>query len=145
MAEQFDLCPERCAAAGLAHDICREFSDRELKLITGKEHLHPVLLHGEAGAIVLNKDFSIEDDSVLNAVRFHISGGPGLDDVSKAVFAADYMEEGRKHLDHKERERLFSLDLDDMVLDIARSIRSHLEKKRLVVEPQLLHMIEELS
>ncbi|MBB6479029.1 bis(5'-nucleosyl)-tetraphosphatase (symmetrical) YqeK [Spirochaeta isovalerica] len=145
LAERFGEDPLLCSLAGLGHDICREYEADVLERITGRKHRHPVMLHGEAGAIVLERDFGIRNSSVLQAVRHHISGSPGLDGVGKIVFAADYIEEGRTHLSGEERERLFSLDLDDMVLSIACSIRSHLAAKRLPLEPALLQMIEELT
>ncbi|MBN2656455.1 MAG: bis(5'-nucleosyl)-tetraphosphatase (symmetrical) YqeK [Spirochaetales bacterium] len=145
LAEKFMEDQHLCALAGLGHDICREYSGVDLKNITGKDHEHPILLHGEAGALVLERDFGIKNASVLKAVRHHISGGPGLDKVGKILFAADYMEDGRTHLSRQERERLFSLDLDDMVLSIALSIRSHLEAEEMPLEPALMQMIEELS
>jgi predicted HD superfamily hydrolase involved in NAD metabolism len=145
MAIRFNVNPNLSGLAGLAHDICREHSEVELKNITGKEHINPIMLHGEAGAILLKKDFFIEDRSILNAVHHHISGSPGLDKVGKIVFASDYMEEGRTHLSDYDRERLFSLELDDMVLSIARSMSQHLLEKGRTPEPALLLMIEELS
>jgi len=145
LAEKFEADSLLCAFAGLGHDLCRERENNELEKLTGKRHSYPVLLHGEAGALVLERHFGVSDPSVLAAVRHHISGGPGLDKVGKIVFAADYLEEGRTHLNDLERERLFSLDLDDMVLSIAGLIRKHLEVKKIPPEPALLQMIEELS
>jgi len=145
LAGKFNADPLLCAFAGLGHDVCREYGSEDLESLTGRRHNHPVLLHGEAGALVLEKKFGVNHPSVLSAVRHHISGGPGLDKVGKIVFAADYLEEGRIHLNDQERERLFSLDLDDMVLSIAGLIRKHLEVKKIPPEPALLQMIEELS
>lgn len=144
MAQRFKVDPELSGLAGLGHDICREYPLENLKHITGKDHDHPIMLHGEAGAIILERDFFIDNNSVLNAVRHHTSGSPGLDKIGKIIYAADFMEEGRTHISSDERERLFSLELDDMVLSIARSMRNNLLEKGKTPEPALLLMIEEL-
>lgn len=145
LAHKFGLSVEKCALAGLGHDICREMSFERLSEITGRNHSNPVLLHGEAGSLVLRDKFQISDSEVLNAVQYHISGHSSLDNIGKVVFAADYLEEGRTHLDDRERERLFSLELDDIVLNIALSIRKYQTGKGLSVESELNEMIEVLS
>lgn len=145
LARKFDLPVERCALAGLGHDICREMSSADLERLTGLKNDNPILLHGEAGAAILRDQFHISDNEVLNAVRYHISGHKKLDNIGKVVFAADYLEEGRSHLDDRERERLFSLHLDDMVLDIALSIRNYLTGRGVIVDSCLNDMIEVLS
>lgn len=145
IARKFLLNTNDCSLAGLSHDICREIPDDKLMEVTGRIHVNPVLLHGEAGALKLQKEFSIHNNTVLDAVRFHISGRKGLDDVGKAVFAADFLEEGRSHLNCEERSRLFLLDLDDMVLEIALRIKRYLLGRGSVIDPDLEEMIEDLS
>lgn len=145
LADKFGVSKEICSIAGLSHDICREMEGKELKKITSRDHETPVLLHGEAGSIILREKFRVADPQILNAVKYHISGSKDLDIVGKIIFAADYTEEGRTHLDDRERERLFSLDLDDMVFHIAVSIKNHLEFKGLPIDKDLSEMIEVLS
>jgi predicted HD superfamily hydrolase involved in NAD metabolism len=144
-AQRFNLSPIQCGLAGLAHDICREMSDDELISYTGISHPHPMLLHGKAGAKMLKEFFGIDDGSVLNAVKFHISGSSGLDSIGKVIFAADYLEEGRTHVNLEDRNRLFLLDLDDMVLDIALQNREYLKNKACVIDPDLDKLIYELQ
>lgn len=145
LAEKFNLPPYQCRLAGLAHDICREMSNRELIDYTGLSHDNPILLHGKAGAKKLKEIFLIEDRTVLNAVKYHISGSPQLDSVGKVIFAADYLELGRTHIDQEYRNRLFLLDLDDIVLEIALKNREYLTGKSFVIEPDLNELIYELQ
>ena len=145
LAQKFNLSVSVCALAGLAHDICREFSPGQLQSETGRLHANPVLLHGEAGAIVIQKLFGIKDLSVLNAIKYHTSGSVDMDDIGKIIFSADYMEPGRKHLSSGERDRLSLLELDDMVLEIALKTREHLQLKNLLVEPEMEKLIEKFN
>ena len=120
-------------------------SNKELIRYTGIPHENPILLHGKAGAKMLKEDFSINDESVLNAVKFHISGSMGLDPVGKVIFAADFLEEGRTHINQEERNRLFLLSLDDMVLNIAIQNRNYLKRQACVIDPDLNKLITELQ
>lgn len=145
LAHKFKIDSGLCALAGLSHDICREMSKVDLERISGKVHENFVLLHGYAGANLLQRQFGINNQPVLDAIRYHTSGNAGLDAIGKIVFAADYMEPGRVHLDDVMRNRLLLLDLDAMVLSIALSTKMHLEMKNLVIEPEMGKMIQELT
>ncbi len=135
---------ESCALAGLSHDICREMPELELVHYSEQDHINPVLLHGSAGAKFLKERFHIYNESILNAVKHHTSGSHHLDDIGKTVFAADYLEPGRTHISKDERDRLFILKLNDMVLEIATQTKSYLELQGLTVEKGMDSMILEL-
>ncbi len=88
---------------GLAHDICKKHSDEALLEITAKDGLgvdaiektRLNLLHGRAAAIILQEEFNINDESILNAVAFHTFGYEGIDALGKIIFIADKIEPGR--------------------------------------------------
>jgi predicted HD superfamily hydrolase involved in NAD metabolism len=145
LAERFGQNPDYCSLAGLSHDICREMNRFELENLTGRTAEHYVLLHGHAGAEFLKKEFHMENQSILDAVRYHTSGNRGLDDIAKIVFLSDYLEPGRTHVSDRERNRLSLLTLDDMVLAVAHNIKTYLLGKKYLIEPELNEMILDLS
>lgn len=145
LARRFNVSLEKCRLAGLSHDICREMPEYELLEYTGLQHKNPLFLHGIAGEKKLREFFNIHDESVLKAVKYHISGTSGMDEIGKIVFAADFLEEGRHYLKASERERLFLLDLDDMVLDIAVQIRTYLSRRNAAIDSDLYRLIGELQ
>jgi len=112
--------------AGISHDIARELSpDEILKLaekdgseITPYERDHPVLLHGRAGAVILKENFGVNEESVLDAVRWHTTGHPSMDDIGKALFIADYTEPGRDHISDSFRQRLYKMTLNEMMVEV---------------------------
>lgn len=145
LAQRFNVPLDKCQLAGLSHDICREMPFVKLMEYTGLHHQNPILLHGIAGEKMLRDNFLIDDESVLKAVKYHISGTSGLDDIGKVIFIADFIEEGRSHLNKADRDRLFLLGLDDMVLDIAIQIREHLSCLSAVIDQNLVQLIDELQ
>ncbi len=112
--------------AGIAHDIARELPDNEkialaekdIYATTSYEREHPVLLHGRAGAVLLSEKFSLSDEAILQAVRWHTTGHTGMGVIGKVLFVADYIEPGRTHIDDAYRQKIFKMNLNAMVLDI---------------------------
>lgn len=86
----------RWFAAGMLHDVLR---DAPLEHLTpwvppDFRHLPEDFLHGPAAAERLARE-GVEDDGVLEAIRFHTLGSPGLGTVARALIAADFLEPGR--------------------------------------------------
>lgn len=89
--------------AGLIHDGCKEWKDKDLvksALSYGmklndveKENGH--LLHGPVAAFVAREELGIKHQELLDAVSEHTLGKVGMTDLSKVVFLADCLEESR--------------------------------------------------
>jgi predicted HD superfamily hydrolase involved in NAD metabolism len=103
LAQQHQLPVALVAQAGLLHDLAKFFKPVRLLAMARQEGLgidpvdeaNPHLLHAEVGAIVAREEFGITNEIVLNAIRNHTLGRPGMDAVSCAVFLADSLEPGR--------------------------------------------------
>ncbi|NET38297.1 MAG: HD domain-containing protein [Cyanothece sp. SIO1E1] len=97
-AHQLDL--DRAAQAGLMHDLAKYFKPERLLVMAQSEGLdldpidvaNPHLLHAEVGAIVARDEFSVQDPQILNAIRNHTLGRPGMDALSCIVFLADSLD-----------------------------------------------------
>lgn len=105
-AEAFGLSGEealRWRAAGMLHDALREADPRVLALRLPRElaDLPPDTMHGPVAAVRLRED-GVEDEDFLRALAYHTIGHPKLDRLGRALFAADFLEPGRKH---REKER----------------------------------------
>lgn len=53
--------------------------------------------HQFAGAYVAEKHFGIEDEDILNAIRYHTSGRPNMSELEKLIFLADMLEVERSY------------------------------------------------
>ena len=84
-------------AAGLLHDALREVPPSELAELLPDKHLElpPKAYHGPAAAVRLSKD-GVEDKGFLQAIRWHTLGSPKLALIGKALYAADFLEPGRR-------------------------------------------------
>lgn len=120
--------------AGMAHDICKDldgealvsFASRDGKAISDFEKRKPSLLHGRAAAVKLKRDFGVDDPSIIQSVAMHTFGGRGMCPLAKIVFAADKIEPGRPQSSEEYLERLFSMDLDSLVLSVVQENLTYL-------------------
>jgi len=103
LAEHHQLDVERAAQAGLMHDLAKYFKPQRLLQLAQAHALgldpvlesNPHLLHADVSAIVAQTEFGIQDPTVLDAIRHHTLGSPGMGLLSCVVFLADSLEPGR--------------------------------------------------
>ena len=116
LAEWHSLDVERAAQAAFMHDLAKCFKPQQLLEVARKEgwDLDPVevatphLLHAEVGAVVARDHFGVDDPEVLEAIRNHTLGNPGMSDLSCVVFLADTLEPGRGNTPELENLRQIS-------------------------------------
>lgn len=103
LAGMFNGDIERAYLAGLLHDYARELPNSELLELAMAhdlsgdtvELLQPNLLHGPVGAWLLREQGIIDDGQILNAIRWHTTGHPDMDQLARIVYIADYIEPSR--------------------------------------------------
>jgi len=150
---QYGTEPDKGRIAGLMHDIAREMSDElllELAMTDGSkimnwERNRPVLLHGRAGAVILKRDFGINDSEVLEALRNHVVGKPGMNLLSKIIFVADFLEPTRIFIDPGQRNRIMSMDIDPMLTEVLNMIFYHLKREEKEIAPPSISLYKELQ
>lgn len=92
--------------AGMLHDCAKCLPDDKLISLCRKHDL-PVsevelqnpaaLLHAKVGSFLAHKEYEIDDEDILNAIRYHTTGRPDMSRLEKILYIADYIEPGRKH------------------------------------------------
>lgn len=99
-AERMGLDEEqrvRWVAVGWLHDVLRDATASQMRpwLEDRFRALPESFWHGPVTAVRLAED-GVEDDEVLDAIRYHTVGHPDLGPVGRALIAADFLEPGRK-------------------------------------------------
>lgn len=97
----YDL--EKAMLAGLMHDCAKCMPNaKKLKMaeknnleITELERKNPFMLHAKLGALLAKKKYDIDDEEILNAIRWHTTGRPDMTLLDKIVYVADYIEPKR--------------------------------------------------
>lgn len=103
LAPKFNVDPHLASVAALLHDVCREYDPDLLLQLASKFDIlideialaEPILLHGAVGAQLVKEELGIEDNQILEAITYHITGAPNLCALSNLIFIADFIEPGR--------------------------------------------------
>jgi 2-amino-4-hydroxy-6-hydroxymethyldihydropteridine diphosphokinase len=87
----------RWRAAGHLHDALREEKTGTLRTLLAPDFqdLPGKVLHGPGAALRLARD-GVEDGDLLRAIRFHTLGSAEFDPLGLALYAADFLEPGRR-------------------------------------------------
>ena len=122
LAKEFNVPESKAQIAAILHDVAK-FSDREwMKSIIISENMDPLLLdyhaelwHAPVGAYLAKTEFEVEDEDVLNAIRYHTTGRENMSDLEKVVYIADLIEPNRKFTGVEELRQLKEHGLDVMM------------------------------
>ncbi len=153
MCERYSLDAEKGYLAGLSHDMCKDlddllllsFAERDGYPISKVEEKKPALLHGRAAAVKLKESFGIDDEEILEAVRWHTFGGENLCALSKVIYAADKIEPGRPNSSPEYVEELLEKSLDALCLTVVEENLEYLRKKGKAVAPVTLKFRDALK
>ena len=99
LAEKFGENPDKAYFTGLIHDCAKNLSQAETDNII-KENLNleegelcsPKTHHAPVGAYIAKKEFGIEDEEILSAIRWHTIGKVNMTTFEKIIFLADKIE-----------------------------------------------------
>lgn len=103
LAEQYGSDPKKAETAALFHDMFRSTPVEILNMFVRQLHLDPVLMnnanlaHGPIAAVIMQRDYGIEDEDIINAVRYHTTGRENMSLLEKIIYLADAMEPGRAY------------------------------------------------
>ena len=119
---RFDIDPQAGYLAGITHDLCKSMKDSEIISLvktdgiknTDIEKKKPSLLHGRAAAVLLKTHYKIDDEEVLDAVRFHVMGNAKAGHLSKIIYIADKIEFSRHWVEPELRNMRLHAGLDEL-------------------------------
>ncbi len=153
LARLHGLDPAKARLAGLLHDVARETDGDELLRIAAKNSLpvgdpereKPMLLHGPVAAELAEIDLEMRDEAVLEAVRVHTTGAPGMGPLSLVVFVADKIEPGREGDWVEELRELAEKDLGEAARASLESSISFNEGRGRAIHPRSREALEWLE
>ena len=133
LAERYGADPAKAGLAGLLHDIAKQMNNAKLTAEYGIYSPSDRTVHGPLGAAWLRDHGYVDDEDVLNAIRYHTTGRPAMSLLEKIVFIADAIEPGRKSQEADILRDYASEDLDKAVLySLGCSLRRVLDNQHLI-------------
>ena len=134
----------KAETAGILHDCAKYLSlDKMIALcekagipLTPFEKQSSALLHSKAGCALASLRYGIEDPEILDAIRYHTTGRPGMAPLEKILFIADYIEPGRNQAPHLEQIRKAAFeDMEEALLMILKDTLSFLGTSDKEIDP----------
>lgn len=100
LAEKYDCDIKKASTAGLVHDCAKNMDAKKIVDICNEagytlnevELRNPGIAHGLAGSIIAKNKMEINDEEILNAIRFHTTGKKNMTLLEKIIYIADYVE-----------------------------------------------------
>jgi len=108
LALRYGEDPKRAEIAAIFHDAFREKGN---------------LQHGAAAADYLQQVYGLNDQQILDAIRWHTTGRPGMCLLEKILKIADSLEEGRVYPGVEELRSSISDDVDKTLLMLMKHTR----------------------
>ncbi|CAN5751141.1 bis(5'-nucleosyl)-tetraphosphatase (symmetrical) YqeK [soil metagenome] len=143
----------RTRLAALLHDAAREMKSKELLRLAEEwrlpidepEREAPKLLHGPVAAELARRELGVEDEEVLEAIRVHTVGSPGMGTVALAVYVADKIEPARDYPSVAYLRELAHRDLHGAAAEVLLRTRAYNEKRGLPTHPTSLRTLAGLE
>ena len=144
LAMCYNVDVNKAHIAGLLHDCAKCLSDEKKISVCEKHNIqinsieqrNPFLLHAKVGSYIAMKKFNIHDKDIINAILNHTTGRPGMSELEKIIYVADYIEPGRKQAPNlKEVRKLAFQDLDAALLKILEDTLAYLGEGAVEIDP----------
>ena len=126
---------EKAAFAGRYHDLAKNFDtdtmDKYIRKYGLPEKLigNNALAHSKVGAAILEHEFGVTDEDILNAVRYHTTARRDMSLLEEIVYVSDAIEDNRNYPELKYLQKLAETDLDRTCLIIMDYTIEKIEEK----------------
>ncbi|KAB2338626.1 HD domain-containing protein [Cytobacillus depressus] len=151
LANQYGADEKKAELAAIFHDYAKFRPKEEMKKVIIEQNMPECLLdfnselwHAPVGAFLVQKEVSIQDDEVLDAIRYHTSGRTKMTLLEKVIYLADYIEPGRHFPGVEEVREMAKESLDKALIKSIQNTIFFLMKKGQPVFPTTFHTYNDL-
>ena len=108
LAEKYGMDEEKAYFTGLIHDCAKCLPKEEMNKILAELTLeegeleNPKTHHAPAGVYIAQKEFGVEDEEILSAIRWHTIGKLNMSLFEKIIFLADKIEVRTRPAEYRE-------------------------------------------
>lgn len=96
-AKELNLDTEKVRISATLHDCAKYIDHTKVKGFVLPKDVPAPVVHSFLGAFIAEKYLGVDDQEILDAIRFHTSGKANMTLLGKLIFVADMVEEGRDY------------------------------------------------
>ncbi|WOO88290.1 bis(5'-nucleosyl)-tetraphosphatase (symmetrical) YqeK [Mollicutes bacterium LVI A0078] len=127
IALAYNLDVTKVEQAALLHDVTKQISkDQQMQLLADVDDQfivdNPPLWHSFTGSIYAQNELNVNDQEILEAIKYHTTGKLNCGDIAKVIYLSDYLELGRdlENLNYY-RNMIGVVSLDALYKQVARA------------------------
>jgi predicted HD superfamily hydrolase involved in NAD metabolism len=143
LAYKYGVDPYKAEITGLLHDCGKYMSDQVIIAkaksynikIKNVQYYEPDLLHGPVGAMMAKEKYPNIDEEMYNAIYYHTTGRPEMNELEKIIYVADLIEPTRNYPEVDELRSYVGLDLDVLTLKVMDKVLLSLIKSGKYIDP----------
>ncbi|QED48710.1 bis(5'-nucleosyl)-tetraphosphatase (symmetrical) YqeK [Cytobacillus dafuensis] len=151
LANQYDANEKKAELAAIFHDYAKFRPKEEMKQIILEQGMPSELLqfnselwHAPVGAFLVQKEAGLDDEEILDAIRYHTSGRVNMTLLDKVIYLADYIEPGRHFPGVDEVRELAKVSLNQALIKAIQNTIQFLMKKGQPVFPATFYTYNNL-
>lgn len=124
LAEKYGGDVDKCYIAGLLHDITKNASDEEHLqifksfgiILSDIENNAQKLWHAISGSAFVKYELNVQDEEIIDAIRYHTTAKAGMSLTCKILFLADFTSKDRSYPDVNNIRALVDKSLDEALI-----------------------------
>lgn len=141
-ARELNLDANKVITAATLHDCAKYLKTEDYPEFKLDGDVPQPVVHAFLGAYIAEKVLKINDEDVINAIRYHTSGRAGMSTLEKLIFVADMIEEGRTYLGVDKLRSLYDKDFDECFKECLKEETLHLLNKKEPIYKETLSAYE---
>ncbi len=138
--KELGLDSEKVRITATLHDCAKYMDYTKIQGFSLPDGVPAPVVHAFLGAFVAENTLGIDDQEILDAIRYHTSGKAEMTTLSKLIFVADMVEEGR---DYEGVDKLRALyekeDFESCFIECLKEEFIHLINKKQYIYEQTLN------
>ena len=146
LAKLYNAPIDKVKIGAYLHDIAKFYKVEDMAELVGNKYpevnrevyRNGQILHGFAAAEIAEKELGIEDEEILDAVRYHTVGKENMSLTAKIVYLADAIEDERDWLGVVKARTLAEKNIDTAIIYELDKKIEYLIKKGSLIHPNTL-------
>lgn len=142
LSEIYNYDKDKAYLAGITHDCAKYLNKEEVKYYVNKydikldslENDNLALSHAVIGSYIAKYELNIDDEDIINAIKYHTTGKENMDMLEKIIYMADLIEENRSFPGVELlRELAYSGKLDEaLIISFNNTIKFVIDNNQLI-------------
>lgn len=152
LAEKYGADEKKAYTAGILHDVLKDKSPEELLGYLEKnsvplsdvERSNHKLYHAMAGAVYVKNELGINDEEIINAIRYHTTGRKNMSLLEKVIYIADFISDDRNYNGVERMREKAAVSLESAMEEGLQFSIAELTEKLLPIHPDSIDAYNEI-